>query len=616
MKKINIVFLFACIFFSANSQQMEISWITRAGGTGWDIVADMVELPNGQIVMTGSFYDKISFGGDTLFSNGERDIFIGRYNADGSSDKAVSFGGPGYDYVKNITLKARSGIVLPVQFNSELWIKGQSFKGDYLNNIVVAGFDKNLEPDGSFLLGSNGSFGINSLVTTPDSGFSFSGWFSDSLLVDSKTYIPEEGGDIFTGSVSDYSAIEWSKQLGKANQENSRTNAFATKGRGINYIAGITTGSSCIEKATGSVEQNRYLSLYPVDNEGNTGDILYPVHGLSLEPVKVFADSSFLWILVNFNYSAFINKTEIVSLGKGDVLLIKYNLKDHSSEWCQLGGYGNEKATGLVKSGDNMIVAGQFADSLTFAGKTVVPGRQGPDVFIASVNENCVAENIITFSGPGMDFPCAVIASGSGIYVAGEFRDSLVAGETVLVSAGEEDIFLARIENCGAKKPLEIIATPVDKQGWELDAGKGFVNYAWDGNLSSGRYCIVEAPGTFQVEVTDSTGCFYREKITLGTTKSAQINQEDEQLIAERPFKIYPTITSGVVYWEPASVWLKGKATVRVYDPLGRIISTFDIIELEPVTYNTDLRATTEGTYMVEISGDGFREVSKVVLKK
>ncbi len=58
-----------------------------------------------------------------FFSNGERDIFIARYNAVGSPDKFVSFGGPGYDYVKNVTLKARSGIVLPVQFDRDLTAK-------------------------------------------------------------------------------------------------------------------------------------------------------------------------------------------------------------------------------------------------------------------------------------------------------------------------------------------------------------------------------------------------------------------------------------------------------------------------------------------------------------
>ncbi len=621
MKKTILLFLFAGILFAANSQQMEFSWITQAGGPGWDIVTDIAELPDGQIVMTGSFYDKISFGGDTLVSNGERDIFIARYSADGTLNKVISLGGSGYDYVKKIVITGRSGIILPIQFDRELRLGEKEFKGKYLNNVVVSCFDKNLEPTNNFMAGSNGEFGITSLKMSPDSGFYFSGWFNDTLTIDNKMYVSKGGSDIFMGKASGKGKPEWIKHF--EGEGNDRQNAFWVDEHDMNYVTGTTTagcfGSEKKPKPARLDKEGNYLFLSQVDDSGNTGNVLYPVSGISVEPAGLLKDSTFLWLLANFEYSAFIGGAEVVSYGKNDVLLIKYNLTDHSANWCQLGGFGNEKANGLVKSGDGIMITGQYADSIVFAGKTIVSDRRGPDVFIAAVDNNCKPKNIVSFRGVGMDFPCSVLASGSGIFLAGEFNDTLVAGETILASAGEEDIFLARIENCSAKNPLKITMEMADhagkNQSWELDAGEGFTTYSWDDSTSLGRYYIVEAPGTFKVEVTDSLGCFYSGEITLDGTKSAQM-EEDEPGLQERPFKIYPTITSGMVYWEPASAWIKNKATVRVYDPSGKVNQITEIQELTTAVYRVNFAAKAEGAWFVEVSGDGFREISKVIVKR
>ena len=84
----------------------------------------------------------------------------------------------------------------------------------------------------------------------------------------------------------------------------------------------------------------------------------------------------------------------------------------------------------------------------------------------------------------------------------------------------------------------------------------------------------------------------------------------------EQGFRLFPSITSGLVNWEPATSWEKGKTNVRVFDSTGKQISYTEINKMDYRTYQIDFSSEPEGTYVVEVSGTGFREISKVMVKK
>jgi hypothetical protein len=223
--------------------------------------------------------------------------------------------------------------------------------------------------------------------------------------------------------------------------------------------------------------------------------------------------------------------------------------------------------------------------------------------------------NLFTLTGESSEFSCSVFASQSGVYVTGEFTGNLKSDDTELVSAGKEDIFLARVENCGARNPLCIKTSLLedDPSGnvWELDAGSSFVNYSWNDGLSNSQYFITNQPGKYSVTVTDFFGCTYTQEIELSLQKSATLKEE----ISEREFKLYPTVTSDFIYWEPSSLWDNKKAVVTVFDASGRAILQQEHEQVIPQSYRIDLSAESEGTYLIDISGNDFQEVTKVMVK-
>ena len=617
MKKIIIFVLFATIVFNANSQQMQCTWVNQIGGPGWDVVTGMTQLKDSQLVITGSFYDKISFSTDTLLSNGSRDIFIARYQKDGTLVKAVSFGGAGYDYVKRVEPSGKDGFVMPIQFNQDIEIGGQKFESRYSNNLMLAWFDNKLDIAAHSLISSNGKFDITGLKTTPNGNFCFSGWFTDTLVAGNKEYVSRNAEDIFVGSISPQGKLKWLKHYEGDGADLS--SSFIPGNDSIYYLAGLSAKGLSEGKKTPVPIPDGMSSLFisQISHSGKEKDIDFPLYGYDLVPVEILKDSLSVWILANFKHSAFLHKNEIASAGQSDVLLLKYNPEDHSVHYCRLGGKGNEKATGLVKSGDHIVVTGQFTDSLIFAGQRVVAVKQGSDIFIASVSLDCQPEDIISLAGEGLEFPCAMFADGTGIYIAGEFTGKMKVGAYELESNGEEDLFLARIENCRLRKPVEVIVKTFDdglaSQSWDLDAGAGYLDYNWNDSASVSRYFTALQAGTYKVTVTDTMGCVCSGEINISKTKSAKISPDMEE---ECEFKLFPTITSGIVYWQPASVWGAAKASVRIFDPVGRSIGSHVINELDKTVYQIDFSGKPEGVYLVEIAGDGFREKAKVIIKK
>lgn len=617
MKKTIILFLLTGIIYTANSQSLNVTWTSQIGGPGWDVVTSMTELSDGNIAIAGTYYDSIAIAGIKYYSKGSRDCFIGIINSNGEFVKTTSLGGEGYEYIRNLIPAENGGMTAVIQYNEKMQAGGQSFAKKGQVNYAFTFFDKNLNVTDKTIIASIKDSRVTGYQRNTDGSYYFTGWFEDSIQVNNKYYVTQGDDNVFSGSLHQGAKLKWFKQIDAKGFDKS----FAAKAdkTGKNYMLG-TTGKGDFEglkkpKTVG--EEMTHLFVLENSVDGTTSDITYPVYGFEVEPVEILNDSTNLWILANFKYSAYVNGIELISYGANDALLLKVNQQTKEIKYYQLGDLGNETATGLVKSGNQVVVAGSFTDEITFAGKTAKTEEYGTDIFVAAFDENCKPVSLITFKGDKSEFPCTIISSGTGIYLAGEFTGTLSADEVTITSQGDEDIFIARIENCKAKQPLQILVSEYainkSSNGWKLDAGGGFSEYLWEKGLSNTKDLVVSNPGDYKVTVVDKDGCIYTDSISLMTEKSGKILTEVK---VAHPFSLYPTLTKRSVYWSPSSDWVSVTANVKVFDVTGKIVIRQEIQKVDDIEYQVDLSHHPEGPYVVEISGQGFRETSKIVLKK
>ena len=108
------------LFVARYNANGSLAWVKRVGGTGQD--SSVSALADGSAVVTGYFTATATFGSGesrqtVLTAAGLRDVFVARYNADGSLAWARRAGGAGYDSGSSVSLLASGSAVVTGSFD-------------------------------------------------------------------------------------------------------------------------------------------------------------------------------------------------------------------------------------------------------------------------------------------------------------------------------------------------------------------------------------------------------------------------------------------------------------------------------------------------------------------
>ncbi len=97
-----------------------VDWVKTYGGAGWDSCEAMaLDKPGDTLWLSGKFNGTINLGGKKLTSTGPKfDLYVARFSAkDGTIQKALRAGGPGYDVPTAVKLDGSGGAYLSGYFD-------------------------------------------------------------------------------------------------------------------------------------------------------------------------------------------------------------------------------------------------------------------------------------------------------------------------------------------------------------------------------------------------------------------------------------------------------------------------------------------------------------------
>jgi hypothetical protein len=142
--------------------------------------------------------------------------------------------------------------------------------------------------------------------------------------------------------------------------------------------------------------------------------------------------------------------SNLTSAGGGDAFLARYDA-DGAHQWSKrLGGAASDGSLDVaVGAFGDVIVTGRFAGSVDFGGGHLVSAGE-EDIFLARYDADGAHQWSIRFGGNGQDSGQGIaISASNAILLTGSFQDSVNFGGENLVSAGESDLFLARLNADG-----------------------------------------------------------------------------------------------------------------------------------------------------------------------
>ena len=345
------------IFIARYNPNGTLAWAKRAGGASYAIESGygITTLSDNSTVVTGLFFGSATFGpGETnetvLTSAGGPDIFIARYNPDGTLAWAKRAGGSNDDISESgmgiTTLSDNSTVVTGLFGDSATFGPGEpnetvlTSAGDWGMDIFIARYN----PDGTLAWAKRaGGSGVWEegwgITTLSDNSTVVTGYFMESATFgpgeSNETILTSAGEeDIFIARYNPDGTLAWAKRAGGPNTDYG------------DYGSGITTLSDNTIVVTG-----------------------------------YFYDSA------TFGPGE-LNQTVLTSAGDYDIFIARYNPNGTLSWAKRAGGSGGEGGEGITTLSDNtIVVTGYFYDSATFGpcepNETVLTSDGGADIFIA-----------------------------------------------------------------------------------------------------------------------------------------------------------------------------------------------------------------------------------------
>jgi uncharacterized delta-60 repeat protein len=460
-----------------------LNWVKRAGGTSNDDIGHgITTLSDNSTVVTGWFYESATFGlGEpnetVLTSAGNTDIFIARYNPDGTLAWAKRAGGASpFDQGYAVTaLSDNSTIVTGYFRDSATFGPGESHQTVLTSpgndDIFIARYHPNGLLSWAKRAGGPSDDDIGTGITTlSDNSTVVTGRFGGSATFGpgepNQTVLTYAGSeDIFIARYNPDGTLAWAKQAG---------GSWIDEGYGITTLSDnstVVTGIFGYSATFGPGESNQtvltsagYINIFIARyNPDGTLAWAKQAGGPSSEAeghgITTLSDNSTVVTGSLFGPATFgpgePNQTVLTSVGVGDIFIARYN-PDGTLAWAKRAGGASCIALddGITTLSDNSaIVIGEFSESATFGlgepNQTILTSAGEFDIFIARYNPDGTLAYAKRAGGAGTEWGYGITTlSDNSAVVTGGFSETATFGpgepnETVLTSAGGCDMFIA-----------------------------------------------------------------------------------------------------------------------------------------------------------------------------
>ena len=391
------------LLIGMNAHASEFVWAESAGGSSFDSGNGIALDGDGNSYVTGVFQETTSFGGTPLTSNGSGDMFIAKYDPDGTLIWAKSAGGTSLDVGRGIAVDSDGNSYITGHFFFSANFGDTTLTADGGNNIFIVKYD----PDGMLIWAKsgegNGNLDGRSIVVDDSRNSYVTGDFFGTAIFGNTTFISSGSTDILIAKYDPDGMLIWAKSAGGISSDQG--NGIAVDGDGNSYITG------------------------------------------------------FFGEIVSFG------DTTLTSSGSLDILIAKYS-PDGTLIWAKnAGGTFRDDSKGIAVDDDgNSHVTGFFDGTASF-GDTTLTSNGSREFFIAKYDSTGMLIEVQRAGGTGSHEGNAIALDGDGnSYITGKYQGEASFGDTTLTSNGNgsTDIFIVKL---AAVAPNPVIGAPTNLSG-------------------------------------------------------------------------------------------------------------------------------------------------------
>ena len=210
------------IFIAKYSPSGGHLWSQRFGGTGSDVSLSVAVDTDGSVVVAGYFNTTANFGGSSLTSAGGIDIFVAKYSSSGQHLWSRRFGGSGNDYPRTVTIDSSGDILVTGEFVNTLNFGGSSLTSAGNSDIFVAKYSPLGQHLWSQRFGSTGVDVGYGIAVDVNNDVLVTGYFSNTANFGGSSLTSAGGYDVFVAKYSPSGQHLWSQRFGGSGYDYGR----------------------------------------------------------------------------------------------------------------------------------------------------------------------------------------------------------------------------------------------------------------------------------------------------------------------------------------------------------------------------------------------------------
>ena len=424
----------------------DVPWASAMGGTSNDTGYAISTLSDGSAIVTGSFQSgTATFGSTTLTSAGGADVFVAKIDASGTYVWATQAGGTSTDRGYAISTLSDGSAIVTGYFQGTATFGSTtltSSAGTY--DVFVAKIDAS----GAYVWatqagGTVADYG-KAISTLSDGSAIVTGNFQGTATFGSTTLTSAGSDDVFVAKIDASGTYVWATQAGSTSED--KGNAISTLSDGSSIVIGYFVGTATFGSTTLTSAGNADVFVAKIDA---SGAYLWATQasGTSSDigyAISTLSDGSAI-VTGYFSGTATFGSTTLTSAGIKDVFVAKIDASGTYVWAAKAGGTSNDYGYAISTLSDgSAIVTGWFFGTAAFGSTTLTSAGDG-DVFVAKIDASGAyawATQAGSTSGD-IGYAISTLSDGSAI-VTGNFRAAATFGSTTLTSAGGGDVFVAK----------------------------------------------------------------------------------------------------------------------------------------------------------------------------
>jgi len=463
------------------------AWSQRFGSALDDAGYAVATDASGNVYVTGNFSGTVNFGGSNLVSAGDPDVFLAKYNAAGVHQWSQRFGGTGLDGAASIAVDASGNVIISGDFQGTANFGGANLVSAGNLDTFLAKYNTAGVHQWSQRLGGIGDDRGNSIAVDGAGNVFVAGWFNLTTNFGGANLVTAGSFDVVLAKYNASGVHQWSQRYGSTNLEN---------------------GVGIALDASGNIVVTGYFL-------GTTN----------------------------------LGGANLVSAGQYDIFVAKYDgLGVH--QWSQRFGSTNFDAgyAVAVDASNNVLLTGYFYGTANFGGGNLVSGG-GQDIFLAKYSPLGVHQWSKRFGALSSDFGISVaVNASSDVFLTGFFLGTVDFGGGNLVSAGNQDVVVAKYDAAGVhqwsrrfggtgNESANAIATDVSGNAFATGSFEATVNFGTGNLVSAGQVDV------FLVKLMRETAEPIISSITdIGNDQGRQVKITFDRSAHDNPVSATPVI--------------------------------------------------------------------------